>query len=56
MSPPKNKTKHFVDVRANALIRKQKHTEIKRTKERRMDAWVDMSDILKENSDILMNT
>ena len=56
MPPPNNNSNYLVDSRANALIRKQKQTTSKRAKERRKDAWAAMADILKENSDILMNT
>ena len=55
MPPPNNKAKHLGDARANSLIHKQKQTAIERTKERRRDAWAAMSDIFKENSDIMMN-
>ena len=55
MPPEIKKFKNLGDARDNALIRKQKQTEIKRTKEKRRDAWTDMSYILKEKSDILMN-
>ena len=55
MPPPNKKSKHLGDARANALIRKQNQAKSKRTKDRRRDAWVAMSYILKENSDILMN-
>ena len=44
------------NARANALIRKQKQAASKSTKERRRDAWEAMADILKEKSEILMNT
>ena len=54
MPPPNKKAKHLGDARDNALIRKQKQTAIKRTKERRRDAWTAMADILKENCDIMM--
>ena len=37
------------------LIRKQKNIASKRTKERRRDVWAAMEDILKENSEILIN-
>ena len=56
MPPPKNKANHLVEARANDLIRTQKQTVRKRVMERRRDAWEDMSDIIQENSDILMNT
>ena len=56
MPPPNKKAKHLEDARANALIRKQKQTASNRTKERRRDAYAAMSDILKENSYITMNT
>ena len=45
----------MVDARANALIRKQKQTASNRTKEIRRYAWADISDIIKGNSDIIMN-
>ena len=56
MPPPNKNSKLLGDDRDNYLIRKQKQTAIKRTKERRRDAWAVMLDILKENSDILINT
>ena len=40
------------DARSNDLIREQKHTASKRTKERMRDAWVAMVDMLKEYTDI----
>ena len=55
ISPPNKKSKHLGDARDNDLIHKHKQTASKRTKDRRRDAWVAMSYILKENSDILMN-
>ena len=55
MPPSNNKAKHFGDARANAFIRKHNQNKSKRTKERRRDVWSDMSDILKENSEIMMN-
>ena len=55
MPPPNKKAKHLRDARTNALIHKQNQTTSKRTKERRGYAWAAMSDILKENSDIMMN-
>ena len=56
MPPPNKKAKHLGDARANALICKHKQTASKRTKERRGDVWAYMSDILKENSSIMMST
>ena len=56
MPHPNKKANYLGDSRANALVRKQKHTASKRTKERRRDAWAAMSDILKENSDTMINT
>ena len=56
MPPPNNKSKHLVDASANALLLKQKQTAINPNKERRRDSWVAMADILKENSDIMVNT
>ena len=55
MPPPIKKAQHVGDSRADYLIRKQKQTASKRTKERSRDAWAAISDILKENSDIMMN-
>ena len=55
MPPPNNKAKNLGDARSNALMSKQKHNTSKQTKERRRDIWAAMSDILKENSDTLMN-
>ena len=56
MPPPNKKAKHLGDARANPFICKHKQTASKWTKERRKDDWVATSDILKENSDIMMNT
>ena len=56
MPPPNNKAKHLRGARSNALIPKHMHTTSNHTKERRRDAWAAMSDIVKENSDIMMNT
>ena len=56
MHPPDKKAKHLAEARYNDLIRKHKKTSRNKTKERRRDAWTAISDIIKENSDILMNT
>ena len=48
MPPPNKKAKHLEDARAIALIRKQKQTVSKRTKEKSRGVWATMSDILKE--------
>ena len=56
MPPPNKKDKHSGDTRATGLIREHKHTESKWTKERRTDSWADMADIIKEYSDIMVNT
>ena len=56
MPPPNKSSEHLVDATDNYLIRKQNQTVRKRTKESSRDAWAAMSDNLKENSDILMNT
>ena len=54
--PPTNKrSKHLEYYIAHDLIRKKKNIASKRTKERRRDVWEAMEDILKENSEILMN-
>ena len=47
MPPPNKKAKHLGDARANYLIRKQKQTARKWTKERRRDAWEALAYILK---------
>ena len=54
MPPPNKKAKHLVDARANSLMRKQKQTSGKLTKERNKGAWAAMTYILKENSDIMI--
>ena len=56
MPPPNKKSKHLGDDRSDALILKQKQTVSKWTKEKNRDAWAAMEDIMKENSDIMMNT
>ena len=56
MPPPNNKSKHLEHARDNDLICKHNHTESKWTKERRTDSWADMADIIKEYSDIMVNT
>ena len=56
MPPQNKKAKHLGYARDNALIHKQKQTASKQTKERRRDAWAVMSDIPKENNEILMTT
>ena len=56
MPPPNKKAKHLVGARDNSLIRKQKQTSSKQTKERGGGTWEVMTDIMKGNSDILMNT
>ena len=56
MPLPNKKDKHLGDTRASSLIRKQNQTASKWTKERRRDVWAAMEDIMKENSDIGMNT
>ena len=48
MPPPNKKAKQLGHAKANYLIRKQKQTASKRTKERRRDAWVAMAEIFKE--------
>ena len=54
--PPTNKrSKHLEYYIAHDLIRKQKNIASKRTKERRRGVWAAMEDILKENSEILIN-
>ena len=55
MAPPNKKAKNLGYSRANDLICKPKQTESKRVKERRRDAWVSMSLIIKENNNIPMN-
>ena len=54
--PPNKKAKNLGDSIANDLICKYKKTASKRTNERSRDSWAAMSYILKENSDILINT
>ena len=48
ITPLSKKAKHLGDARANVLIRNQKQTESKWTKERRRDDWAALSDIFKE--------
>ena len=55
MTPTNKRSKHLEYSIAHDLIRKQKNIASKRTKERRRGVWAAMEDILKENSEIMMN-